>query len=148
MRKIFILLIISMLFIGSSCQAQTKNKELQEFVMDLSSANNKMRGKLKLFGEYKGNLSTMTYNRYLELLKKSETKSNKGISAIIANADEHLFAAKKNSFLIAIYSKELNAVLYDDANTSMTDSIIVLRKNQKAPDLIEFIRKTGFKPIN
>ncbi|MFA9370987.1 MAG: hypothetical protein ACERIH_04700 [Labilibaculum antarcticum] len=148
MRKVFIILICSVLLIGSGCQAQTKNKELEEFVMDLSSANNKLRGKLRLFGEYKGDLSTMTYNRYLELLKKNESKSNEGTTAIIENADKHIFVAKKNSFLIAIYSKELNAVLYDDANTTMTDSIVILQKNQKVPDLTEFISKTEFKPRN
>lgn len=148
MRRIFILLIISVLFIGESCQAQAKNKKLEEFVMDFSSANNKLRGKLNLLGEYRGDLSTLTYECYIELLQKSETKSNEGITAIIANADKHLFAAKKNSFLITIYSTELNAVLFDDANTFLTDSIVVLSKNQVVPELIEFIGKTENKTSN
>jgi len=148
MRRIFILLITSVLFFGVACSAQTKNKKLEEFVMDFSSTNNKLRGKLNLVGEYKGDLSALTYERYLELLKKNETKSNEGITAIITHAEKHLFVAKKSSFLIAIYSKELNAVVFDDSNTSFTDSIVSLSKNQPVPNLKEFIRKTGNKTIN
>ena len=101
-----------------------------------------------LFGEYKGDLSKLTYNNYLKLLKESQSSSNKGIIAIIQGADKHIFGVKNNSFLIAIYSKHLNVVLYDDANTAFTDSIMILNKNEKIPDLKEFIRKTGFKIIN
>jgi hypothetical protein len=150
MKKVFSILIISVLLVGLSSQAQsqTKNKKLEEFVSDLPTANNKLRAKLNLKGEYKGNLSALTYTRYLELLKGNEVKSNEGITEIIANADKHLFAAKENSFLIAIYSKELNVVLFDDANNSFTDSVMVLSKNQKIPDLVEFVSKTGYKISN
>lgn len=148
MKKLFILLSINFLFIASCVQSQTKNKELQEFVIDLSSANVKLRGTSMLFGEFKDDLSKLTYNRYIELLKENKTKSNERVVELIQYADKHLFAVKNNSFLIAIYSKHLNAVLYDDANTAFTDSIIVLNKNQIVPNLIELISKTGFKVIN
>ncbi len=63
----------------------------------------------------------------------------------IRKAEKHIFATKKNTFLIAIYSKQLNVVLYDDANTAMVDSVKVLLKNEKIPDLVDFISKTGFE---
>ena len=148
MKKGLILLTICIWFISPCVQSQTKNKELQEFVNDLSSANVKLRGKLMLFGEYKGDLSKLTYNSYLKLIKDNQNSSNKGIVAIIQGADKHLFGVKNNSFLIAIYSKHLNAVLYDDANTAFTDSVLILPKNEKVPDLKEFIRKTGFRIVN
>lgn len=145
MKKRFILLVVSILFIGLCVQSQTKNKNLNEFVTDLASMNVKLRGQLMLFGEYKDDMSTLTYSRYLEYLKKITTKSNKEVAELIKCAEKHIFAVKKNSFLIAIYSKKLNVVLYDDANTTVTDSIMVLPKNASPPDLIEFIKKTGYK---
>ena len=125
-------------------QSQLKNKKLQEFSTALSSANIKLRGKLLLIGEYKGDLSKLTYDNYLKLLKENENTSNKGVVELIQGSEKHVFAAKNNSFLIAIYSKRLNAVLYDDSNTSFTDSIHVLSANEKVPDLSEFIHRTGF----
>lgn len=148
MKKGIILLIVSVFFIGSLSQAQPKNKKLQEFVVDLSSVNIKLRGQLNLFGEYKGDLSNLGYERYLQLVKVSENTSSKGVYEIIQKSDKHLFVTNKSSFLIAIYSKELNAVLYDDANTAFTDSVKILNENEKIPDLHEFISKTGYKPIN
>lgn len=149
MKKGFIILITSILFLTACVQSQPKNKQLQEkqlqeFSTALSSANIKLRGKLLLFGEYKGDLSKLTYDRYLELLKENESTSNKGIVDIIKGSEKHCFGVKNNSFLIAIYSERLNAVLYDDANTSFTDYIHTLSANEKVPDLNEFARKTGF----
>jgi len=150
MKKGIILLVISILLFGSCgfTQPETKNKKLEEFVIDLSSANVKLRGKLLLFGKFKDDLSTLTYSQYLELLKENETSSNKGVAELIKKADEHIFATKKNSFLIAIYSKELKAVLYDDANSSFVDSIKTLLPNEIIPNLHEFISKSGFKVVN
>ena len=139
---------MSVLFFSLSVQSQPKNKELNEFVTDLSSVNIKLRGKLMLIGEFKGDLSKLTYTRYLELLKENETTSSKGVVEIIQSAEKHAFAVKPNSFIIAIYSKRLNAVLFDDANTAFTDSVKVLTKDEKVPDLIELIRKKGFKVKN
>lgn len=143
-----ILVILGVLFIGSFCQGQTASKSLQEFVQDLPSVNIKLRGELMLFGEYKNDLSSLTYNNYIILLMKNERKSAKGVAEIIQSADKHLFATKKNSFLIAIYSKKLNVVLYDDANTAFTDSIKILKANEIIPDLKNFIIKSGFKLVN
>jgi len=145
MKKGFIISLICINALSLYVYSQSKNKELQEFVVDLSSANVSLRGKLLLVGEYKDDLSNMTYNNYLEQLKKNETRSNKGVAEYIRKAVKHIFATKKNSFLIAIYSKQLNAVLYDDANTALVDSVKVLLKNEKVPDLIDFISKTGFE---
>jgi len=147
MKKGFIISLICIIVFSLYVYSQSKNKELQEFVTDLSSANVKLRGKLLLFGEYKGDLSSLTYKRYLELLKVNGTKSNKGVVEYIQKADKHVFATKKNSFLIAVYSKQLNAILYDDANTAFIDSVKVLNKNEKVPDLMKFISKNGFKVL-
>ena len=148
MKKGFILLVLSVLFFSSCVVSQPKNKKLTEFVTDLSSVNGKLRGKLMLFGEYKGNLSTLTYSRYIELLRENETNSSKGVVELIQDAEKHIFAVKNNSFIIGIYSKQLNAVLYDDAYTPFTDSVKVLTKDEKVPGLIKFIKKTGFRVQN
>ena len=148
MRKRYILLVIVTLLIATVSKGQTKvkNKELEEFVTDLSSSNNKLRGKLMLFGPFKDDLSNLTYEQYLQFLKENESVSDKGLSESIRRADQHLFISKKNSFLIAIYSQELNAVLYDDSNSAHTDSIKQLKANEAVPNLKEFISKTSLSP--
>ena len=123
------------------CYAQKPGKELQDFAQDLSSANIKIRGDLMLFGKYKDNLSTLNYEAYLDLLEKAEKKSNKGISKIISTADGKYFNSAVKTFSIVIYSKKLNAIIYDDANTSFIDSIRVLNINDSIPELKSFIHK-------
>jgi hypothetical protein len=148
MRKSYILLIIAIWFLGSCSYAQpkTENKELEEFVTDLSSANVKLRGKLLLFGTYKGDLSGLTYDHYLKLLKENESESDKGLSELIKKSDKHLFVAQKNSFLIALYSKDFGVVLYDMANSAFTDSIKQIGPNDKISNLVDFIGSSGFRP--
>lgn len=148
MKRHYILLVIGLFLMGSHCQDHAINKKLQEFVIDLSSVNVKLRGKLNLFGEYKGELSKLSYDSYLLLLKESENTSGKGVAEILQKADKHLFVANQGSFLIAIYSKQLNIVLYDDANTAFTDSIKVLNEHEEIPDLGEFISKTTYRLNN
>jgi hypothetical protein len=144
MKRYFKIIFFVLLFAGHYSQAQTYNKKLTEFVFDLSSSNIKLRGQLLQIGEFKGDLSNLTYEKYLTLLKASEKSSNHGITEIIRNADKHFFTTKKGSFLIAIYSKELGVVLFDDANTSKTDSVKTLLNDEKIPELKEFVRKSGF----
>lgn len=148
MKKQFIAIIISTLLIVpiSPSQAKNKNKRLNEFVMDLSSANNNLKGKLSLYGEYKGDLSTLTYSQYLLLLKENESFSDRGLAKQISRTNNQVFAAKKHSFLIALYSKKFNVVLYDDANTDTLDSLMFLPRGAKIPDLIEFVGKTDYTP--
>lgn len=93
-----------------------------------------------LFGKYKNDLSSLTYESYIEALKKAEMKSNKGIAEAISNAEKRYFQPRSRTFIIVIYSSELNAVICDDANTSFIDSIKILGPNDKIPDLKSFIK--------
>ena len=113
MKQVVILFIGLWLLCGCSfAQSQLKNKELQEFAVDISSANTKLKGKLLLFGQFKNDLSSLTFDRYLQLLKENESVSDKGIAEAIRKADQHLFTASKNTFSIAIYSKERPMLLF------------------------------------
>jgi len=145
MKQLIILFIGLWLFsFYGFTQSQTKSKELQEFVIDLSSSNTKLKGKLLLFGPYKNDLSSLTYDKYLQLLKENESVSDKGIAEAIRKADQHLFTAGKNTFSIAIYSKELNAIVYDDANSAFIDSVKPIENGEKLPSLNEFVSKLRF----
>jgi len=144
MKKKSIIILIA-LFICSLSQAQNQNKELEELALDLSSINVQVRGNISLFGKYKGDLSNFTYEAYLDVLKKMEKSSNKGISSTIQQAEKHYFSSKKNSFIIAIYSKKLKAIIVDDANSALPDSVKVFRKNEKIPDLKSICVKWGYK---
>jgi hypothetical protein len=143
MKKSIIILVA--LFICALSQAQSQNKELEEFAMDLSSINVQVRGNILLFGKYKGDLSNFTYETYLDVLKKMEKNSNKSVLSTIQQADKHYFSTKRNSFIIAIYSRKLKAVIVDDANTAFPDSLKIFRDNEKIPDLKFFCVKWGYK---
>lgn len=145
MKKKIILIVIGVLFINTCVQSQPKDKDLQEFVTSLSSTNVKLRGKLMLFGEYKGNLSPLTYKDYIKLSEKNESESNKGITKLIKRSNKQFFVSDSTSFIIAIYSKSLNAIICDDASTAFTDSILILQKNVSVPDLAQFAIKTKIK---
>ena len=92
-----------------------------------------------LFGKYKGNLIPLIYESYFEILKKSEMKSNNGISEIINKADKKHFQSKSNTFIIVIYSKKMNAIICDNANTAFIDSVKILSPEENNPDLKSFV---------
>jgi len=147
MKKSFYLLLTSVFLFGFCNQAHlTNQKTTDEFLADLTYANSSLRGDLILF-DYEDDLSSLTYEHYLELLKKNESKnkSTEGITEVIQQADKHLFATKKNSFLIAIYSKKLSLILYDDAISDGIDSVLFINGNMEIPDLKEFISNTKYE---
>jgi hypothetical protein len=131
---------IFLVLIFSSCQTQKINSHLQKFSQQLSTANVHLLGHLMLFGDYKGNLSTLTYDKYLILLNENELYSTKNIANTVQSSDQHLFKAKDSTFYVVIYSKEMNAVVFDDASTSFCDSIKVLKNYEVVPELSKFIR--------
>ncbi len=139
MRNVFLLTVIVLISV-SMCSAQNISKDLYEFALDFSSINVKVRGELILFGKYKNDLSLLTYDSYIEKLKKSEMKSNKGISETINEAEKKYFQSKSKTFIVVIYSKKLNAIICDDANTAFVDSIKILNPNERIPDLRSFIK--------
>lgn len=138
-QSLFITFIAVLLL--SSCRVQKINQGVHEFSQDLSDANIKLRGKLMLIGNYKDDLSTLTYENYLILLKKNERPSTVGVVETIQNSDSHLFVPKENTFLIVIYSRKLKAVIFDDASTALCDSIKSIDENEPVPDLTRFIKK-------
>ncbi|BBE16299.1 hypothetical protein AQPE_0436 [Aquipluma nitroreducens] len=131
-------------FSGSVLQAQTRYQKPDDFIFDLGSSNNKLKGNLLLSGIYKDDLTQLTYEKYLIALKESEKSSNQGLAEVIRKADQHFFTTKEKSFLIAIYSKEFNLVLFDDAVSQKTDSVVHLPKGGTIPDLSEFAKKSKF----
>jgi hypothetical protein len=139
MKRTFYLLSITIFLIFSSCVAQKIDENLQTFSRKFATANHQLWGHLLLF-EYKDDLSTLTYDKYLSLLQQNEKYSTKNVSEIVRKSDQHYFEAKKNTFLIVIYSKKLNAVIYDNASTSIFDSIKPLTENEPVPALIGLIR--------
>lgn len=141
MKTKILLLVAGLLIVFSSCKAQTVNKDLNEFAIDLASSNIKLRGRLLLFGEYTDNLSALTFERYCFLLKQHETPSTKGVSKVVKEANNHYFRSSMSSFQVVLYIKKFNAVIFDDANTFGIDSIKILRSNEEVPDLIEIISK-------
>lgn len=138
--KVVLYLLVGLITL-SSCRAQKVNKSLHEFTNDFASANVQLRGELRLFGEYKGDLSTLTYESYLEHLKANNRVSSQGVFEVVINSDQQQFLAKTNTFLIVIYSKRLNAIVFDDANTSRCDSVRIFQKGDSIPDISRFIRK-------
>jgi 23S rRNA G2445 N2-methylase RlmL len=140
MKKTFLLFIVTAVLL-SSCQAQKINSHLQKFSQQFATANMHLLGHLMLFGDYKGNLSTLTYEKYLILLKENELYSTKDVAKIVQQTDQHLFIAKDSTFYVVIYSKKMNAVVFDEPTTSFCDSIKILQQNEVVPELKTFIRE-------
>ena len=129
---------------GNILQAQRPYQKPDDFIFDLGSSNNKLKGNLLLSGEFKDDLTNLTFEKYLIVLKQSEKSANQGLAEVIRKTDQHFFTTKEKSFLIAVYSKEFNLVLFDDAATQKTDSVIHLQKDGIVPVLSEFAKKSKF----
>lgn len=138
---------ISILLFGCFGRTEQQNKKLAEFKMDLSSANSSLQRTLLLFGGFNDDLSVLTYERYIEEFIKNETSSYNGVGKMFKDANQYLFAAKKKSFLIAIYSEELGAMLYDDSSSRGIDSVIIINNFDRIPDINEFISESGYTVV-
>jgi len=143
MKSKILLIIAGSFIIFSSCKAQAINKDLNEFAIDLSSSNIKLRGSLLLIGEYMDNLSALTFERYYVLLKQHETPSTKGVSEEVKEADNHFFRTNTSSFQVVLYIKKFDAIIFDDANTFGIDSVKILRSDEKVPNLTEFLGRSN-----
>ncbi|MGA3015031.1 MAG: hypothetical protein ABSD71_13475 [Bacteroidales bacterium] len=139
MKRNFTILSIAVVLIFS-CTTQKVQKQLDEFLEAFPTANYHLRGHLMKFGEYKGDLSNLTYDKYLTLLEQNEEFSTQGVAKTVKQSNQHYFVSKKNTFFIVIYSKKLNAVIFDNASTTFCDSIKVLKKNEPVPNLVKFIK--------
>lgn len=138
MKKL-ILVTFSILFTLSICLGQVASIELQDFAQDLSTANVKLKGDLILSDKYYNNLTSLNYDAYLVALKKSEMKSNKGITKTLTKAENHYFLSSVRTFHVVVYCKKYNAIIVDDAGTPFIDSVKVINKNEKIPDLKGFV---------
>ncbi len=136
MKKVFLILFVSV----TLSYAQAQSTVLQGFIADLSSSNVKLRGELVLFGKYKGDLSTLTYEAYYEALKLSVKKSNKDVADLVNKSDKRYFIATRNSFTIVLYNKKMNAVICDNASTAFVDSVLVIKDKENIPELKTLIR--------
>jgi len=141
MKRITSLLIAVGFLTLPACHTTQVNADLQKFAQNFSTANVHLYGHLLLFGEYKGDLSALTYDQYLPLLKQNEQVSTQGVAEIVKKSNDHYFTVDKKTFMIVIYIKKWNAVIYDDASTAFCDSIKVLNKSEPIPKLENFIRK-------
>ena len=138
-RKICLFLITVVLILTSCATDKKINERLQKFALAFPTENVQLRGKLILFGEYKGDLSTLTYERYISLLKDNEKESTKDVTKLVSHSKQHYFSAGTRTFMVVIYSKKIRAVVFDDANTFGCDSIKVIKKKEPVPDLKTFI---------
>ncbi|MCX6243282.1 MAG: hypothetical protein NTU98_01140 [Bacteroidetes bacterium] len=138
--KSYFFLIAVLLMVTSCATEEEINERLQKFSLALSTENVQLRGKLILFGEYKGDLSSLTYERYLSLLKDNEKESTQNVAKTVKRSKQHYFLAGKRTFSVVIYSRKLRAVVFDDANTFGCDSIKRIGKKEQVPDLTTFLR--------
>lgn len=114
--------------------------DMNKFANTFATANVKLRGTL-LLNEYKDNLTTLTFEQYVHYLQVYEKPSTKDLYKEVEKADKHLFLAQTNTFKVVLYSKKMNAIVFDDANTSAIDSIKLLKKGEMVPDLNSFLKR-------
>lgn len=139
-NRLFLLLVL--LIFTSSCIGQNSNeKALQSFCNAFSSVNVKVRGEYALFVD--GNLSGLNYETYISKVDAEGKASGKDVAKIVKSAEKRYFESRPNTFIIVIYSKKMNAVICDDANTAFVDSVRVLKKHEPVPDLKSFVKTDG-----
>jgi hypothetical protein len=144
MTKTYLLILGVFVFCSTISLAQTSGQQPDATLLQIGFSNHKLKGQLSLSENYRNDLTSLTYDAYLKALKENEKSSNQGLAETVRKVDQHYFATKKTSFLIAIYSKEFNMILFDDASGPRTDSVVVLRPGDKVPDLEAFAKKAKF----
>jgi len=132
-------------FLISGCTYSTKhdNQLDQNYLSDLASENNRIAGDLYL-DVFNEDLSNLTYDYYLTFITKNEAPSAKGFSTLVKNADYHYFKTQKESFIIVLFYKNENTIIYDNSNTSFLDSVKTYGANDTIPELSQFAAKFLF----
>lgn len=144
MRNISFLLLTLLVFTSSCITRNADEKALQSFCNAFSSVNVKVRGEYALFVDE--NLSGLNYETYIGKVDAEEKASGKDVAEIVKSAEKRYFEPRPNTFVIVIYSKQMNAVICDDANTAFIDSVRVLKKHEPVPDLKSFVK--GMKAVS
>ncbi|MBK7105916.1 MAG: hypothetical protein IPH62_11595 [Ignavibacteriae bacterium] len=116
----FVLLVFSL---GSCCTTINYLTIDDEFLVDLSSENNKISADL-LLDEFDGSLDSLTYQFYLEYIKIYHGYSSEYLYERINLADDVLFQPYSQGFIIILRYLKLNKIIIDDSFTPFHDQVI------------------------
>ena len=136
MKRLFVLLIISVLF--GSCSKEIIIND--DFLNDLGSEDSRIGGELYL-DKYNHNLDSLTYESFISYLRTHEAPAAKGLCEKIEKAKEHYFVTKKTAFIITLFYETENEIVCDKSGTSFVDSVHVYKQGEVIPSLKAFSEK-------
>jgi len=133
--KYTLTLFLLILIAGCNCQ-QSEFIINDDFLQDISSENNRIWGELYL-DVFNGNLSTLTYDYYIDYLDSTQHTSAEGMAEKIKVANLKLLKPENQTFWLLLYYEKEDLIIADDESTDIgtADTVITYDNNSIPPDL-------------
>jgi hypothetical protein len=132
-------LFLLILIVGCNCK-QSEFIINDDFLQDLSSEDNRIWGELYL-DVFKGNLSALTYDYYIDYLDSTQNTSAEGMAEKIKAADLKLLKPGDQTFWLLLYYENADVIIADDASTDIgtVDTSFIYTNGSIPPDLSFYV---------
>ena len=129
--KVFTLLFLFL----CSCSSVSSIVEVNdEYLMDLAKENYRL-GATMYLDEFDEDLSSLTYDFYINYVVQYQAPAAENLSVKIKAADQYDFLALSDGFIITLFYKTQNKIIGDDSRTALIDTVIFVDKESQIFDL-------------
>lgn len=121
--KVFTLLFLFL----CSCSSVSSIIEINdEYLMDLAKENYRL-GATMYLDEFDEDLSSLTYDFYVNYVEQYQAPAAENLSVKIKAADKYYFSPKKEGFFIVLLYKGENKIVGDDSRTALIDTVLIIK---------------------
>ncbi len=137
MKKFYCLFLFTFLFGCSAC-VDTEQVVDADFLNDLGIENYRIRGGLYL-DEFNMDLTTLTYDYYINYVSSNLKPSAEGLVDIIKSAEDYYFTSNDSTFAIVLWYPNDKKVVVDDAYTSTVEAVVKIMRQSELRELKTYL---------
>jgi hypothetical protein len=125
MKSKFKVLILLFLFLYSCSSVSSVVEVNDDYLMDLAKENYRL-GATMYLDEFDEDLSSLTYDFYINYVEQYQAPAAENLSVKIKAADKYYFSPIKEGFFIVLLYKGENKMVGDDSRTALIDTVLVI----------------------
>ena len=114
-----------------SCSSISSIVEVNDdYLMDFAKENYRL-GATMYLDEFDEDLSSLTYDFYINYVEQYQAPAAENLSVKIKAADQYDFLALSDGFIITLLYKTQNKIIGDDSRTALIDTVIFVDKESQ-----------------
>jgi hypothetical protein len=130
MKSKFKVLILLFLFLYACSSVSSVVDVNDEYLMDLAKENYRL-GATMYLDEFDEDLSSLTYDFYINYVEEYQAPAAENLSVKIKAADQYDFLVVSDGFIITLLYKTQNRIIGDDSRTALIDTVIFVDKESQ-----------------